>query len=400
MLVLSVAACQPPGDLLGDFRCDDDPLCPAGAQCIAGRCISSQSACATPDLLATTFDEPAWLPRTFNGANGVSARIHGGALQLTAADPSMFVTLTSHATYDVRERALTFEIEDASGAGSIFLLDAFERAAGFSIEDGLLTAWDEDATLARVPWSTVADRWWRLRESAGALYWETSADGERWKLLAQHTHAFDAAWVKVALDSWYRTPGGQFRIARIGPAEERDPRWCSARDWRDQFGDGHLAPEAQWYEDSCQISESDGALTMQLGNTAYCSHWSSRPIDAREGTFTFELTPAAAPATTSIELVTVDQRSSISVAVGDTLQLSLVVFDQQVFFSDAPRSASQRFWRLALSGSTLRFETSADAEQWNLISTAQLGALDASAVQLVRLATGNGPSTARFGALQ
>jgi hypothetical protein len=42
-----------------------------------------------------------------------------------------------------------------------------------------------ETMFANIPYSPTAHLWWRLRETGGTFYWETSADGQVWRVQAQ-----------------------------------------------------------------------------------------------------------------------------------------------------------------------------------------------------------------------
>ncbi len=58
-------------------------------------------------------------------------------------------------------------------------------------------------------YSAVEHRWWRIRESANTLYWETSPDGKAWQIQAQQSPVpipIDVLDLYVGSDLWQEQP--------------------------------------------------------------------------------------------------------------------------------------------------------------------------------------------------
>lgn len=71
----------------------------------------------------------------------------------------------------------------------------------------VLNAWQEIGSVLYVP---VQHRWWRIRESANTLYWETSPDGKAWLVqteLSPTPIPTDALDVYVGSNGWSQHPG-------------------------------------------------------------------------------------------------------------------------------------------------------------------------------------------------
>lgn len=410
----ATAACQVEGDLAGQFRCRGAPDCPAGYQCIAALCVGAEpgvTACATPELLTTTFDDPSWIAHHMSLPFGSVATIVDGALTLSAPSASQTrAIMVAFGSYDLRGRAITVEIDSLSSASSwLVASDPTGISLFLGVDGGALIAGTDTFDLARRPYDSAKDRWWRLREQDGWLLWETSPDGAAWALLAKDRGLVDPAWLTLWLDTDSGS-AGSFRLASMnldGPAADPAPdlaRWCAARTWRDNFGDGDFRPEATTYAENCEFTEIAGAVQLRMrGGGAYCEHRTTRPVDAREGTFTLEAVPAPAPATTAWSLVSPDGRAVVAIDAGSRLGFRVEVNGAHVFGAASPRDqAAQRFWRITFAGASVSFATSPDGVSWDLQAATTVPALDASAMFVVRTSASDlaTPVTAQFGELR
>ena len=65
----------------------------------------------------------------------------------------------------------------------------WNRSLGFWLENGQLLAYTETGGnptgVATLTYSPTQHLYWRVRESAGTIYWDTSADGTTWTNRAQ-----------------------------------------------------------------------------------------------------------------------------------------------------------------------------------------------------------------------
>jgi hypothetical protein len=76
---------------------------------------------------------------------------------------------------------------------------------GLLVENGVLhcgqTVAGTRTSLASEPYEPARHRWWRLRESAGTLWWETSGDGESWRVLFSRASPIALTAVKLSFGS-------------------------------------------------------------------------------------------------------------------------------------------------------------------------------------------------------
>ena len=399
-----MTACQVPEDLPGLFRCADDPACPQDHRCIASRCVGLEpglTPCATPALLTTSFDDPTWLARTMSVQPQTIASIANGTLSVGTAVAGEWGYVASHATYDLRNQAMIMELSPLDERTTeISLHDASGSAVYMGTSQGELYVDSKGRTLVQIPYSPTQHRWWRISDDQGTQRWETSADAMTWAPLAQDHAALDASWTRFGV----ATAGGM-RISELNPGAEQDPRWCAAQSWRESFTDNLPLPESTFDGQACTAVARDGVLTFQLAaQEAWCTWRSTRPVDAREGTFSFAVTPAAAPAATMFALVSPDGSGAIEIRASNELTFRVYANHEEVFSASAPSSRTSQHWRISLAGTAVRFETSSDAVTWEVRGTANAPTLDASALFILRDTyadpSNTRASTAQFGELQ
>ena len=179
------------------------------------------------DFSAPELDATKW--RSI-GAMGVSADVMDGRLTLVP-DPAVMGTrvilVRSEATFDLTGCAVRVEVPRVLpsgvtgeltwsiqiGADTIFVR---VRRPGihFAITEG--TELDD----AMATYDETAHRWWRVREDAGVLYVETSADGSDWTVQVQRAHALDLGATRVAFHVATTSNGDfegpQFDDVRVG----------------------------------------------------------------------------------------------------------------------------------------------------------------------------------------
>jgi hypothetical protein len=120
-----------------------------------------------------------------------------GGDTITVQVPSMVDTSTSAQGYVAIQGRSGAQLQFVQGSGQLDFREVF--AATYT-------------TLASVLYSPANHLWWRFREEAGTIYWETSGDGIDWTIRAQEAASYlDASAVTVVLGggTWepQATPG-------------------------------------------------------------------------------------------------------------------------------------------------------------------------------------------------
>lgn len=412
ILAAGLAACQVNDALEGQFRCSKNPSCPDDYACVAGLCVGKEpglTPCAQPDLLATTFDDPKWLESMeVNASQGSSVAITGGELVLQVpATNNYSASVESRAAVDLRDREVVVEATLVGGRyAEIGLEDPSRAQVYMGVADGKLYAYSKGRKLAERPYVPAQDRWWRLRSQGTTLFWESSPDALTWTTLGQDVAPVDLAWVTVDFGLESSGTAATARFSALNPTADGTARWCPAVAWRQSFSDNVLGPEERQSNNNCTQSEADGLLTFTTGATgeSYCGRYSARPVDARDATFTFEVSHSGAPAYTTFTLLSPDRKHRIQVEAQDDLSFDIRAANLDVFSGNAVLDApNQRFWRVSLSGANVRFETSADGATWETRGSTSVPTLDASAMFIERETYVNSTSmvrTTRFGELR
>ncbi len=122
---------------------------------------------------------------------------------------------------------------DVDAPGIVQNLNAYQHVAGTYTR------------LARVPYNAARHRWLRLREALGVLYWEVSADGTSWEVLASKAPpiAITAVNLGCGAGTWQRVPSpgvavfDNFNVLDTSRARRVEERRQSARDVRGEAAD-------------------------------------------------------------------------------------------------------------------------------------------------------------------
>jgi hypothetical protein len=143
----------------------------------------------------------------------------GGKLSITLVpNSSGSAAYGSSSAFDLTSSSLTLEVPSvvtsADGSEtSVDLIAPGDNLIEQSVSQGtlyfslkLLGIWMEIGSLQ---YSPVDHRWWRIRESAGTLYWDTSPDGKAWVVRATHASsaiATDALYLYLESGEWSAQP--------------------------------------------------------------------------------------------------------------------------------------------------------------------------------------------------
>lgn len=176
--------------------------------------------------------------------------------------------------YDLTGSQVSFEVREVTStsttAGTFVKLGDNDAGLELTAFSGRLDArtWTLGtlATLSSVPYDPVAHARWRLREAAGAVYFETSPDGAAWTALTSvGTPPFvRSTWLSFGAGTYERVakPGQ----ARFGPVNGGVPRGkgCPAATLVDAFTGSSIGPS--WFNvysfGGASYSQSDAAILV------------------------------------------------------------------------------------------------------------------------------------------
>jgi hypothetical protein len=255
--LLALAGCSVDGDYSDShFSCAGGEACPAGFDCLGGVCtrggggdgdggtadasdasdladggpdspdaaLSDAGPCLGSPPIADDFDDGVagsqWAPYHSGMAAVIEA---GGELVVRPANNqggNRSAGYRSAAPVDARDARLFVRVpvmvNQATSARAYLRLGTTTDQVAFEQHGGtlscLLVAGGSSSPVVELSYDADAHRYWQLREQAGTLTWETSADGASWTPLA--SAASPAALAAATVDLGASTAG-----AIAGPGE-------------------------------------------------------------------------------------------------------------------------------------------------------------------------------------
>lgn len=168
--------------------------------------LASPSAPSVSSLVSDFTELPAFFTGNFGGVSivdgqGQAPTINSYSAWSTGAD-----------LYRLTDSALFVKVPQVSGtAGSRQNSIKFEIDANNSVEmsmdggtfKGRVQKAGTTTDTALGAYSATADAWWRVRESGGTVYWDTSPDAVTWNNRGSAIHGLDLTAVKVNLQAGY-----------------------------------------------------------------------------------------------------------------------------------------------------------------------------------------------------
>jgi hypothetical protein len=364
----------------------------SGAGGGGGSPFSCGKASAFADDFSDGVRHPFW--------NEDESPVESGELVLTPKNDgtSSTVAYYAYSTLDLTDDAIYVEVpEVAAGAGTdTSIVLRIDGSSDLTIEhiDGELRFELEKGNVedpVAVSYDAVAHRWWRIRETAGTLFWETSPDALSWttqrqmqtQLLFSVRHVFVILRAKTDGSS---SPGtARFDNLNGGVASGA---FCSASSVSDDFNSGNY-PQPDWKAEStsdCAATLAGDALRFEVTGTDFdhCDYESRAVHDFTDSAISVELLEAPTSGG-AFAWLSVDNRSTPGAA--DTAAME--VADGELYARVPPgRLATvaydpveHRWLRMRESGGLLYWETSPDGSAWNELHVAA-SPFDLSAVEL------------------
>lgn len=234
--------------------------------------------------------------------------------------------------------------------------------------------------------------WWQLREAAGRVNFETSADGVSWTW--QHDIAtpdyIDAGAINIVVGAW----GGTMvhDLVAFDHLEHGLPpaAWCPASTWSDDFSD-QLVDRLWLRLDSggCQFSESSAALHLAApaAASAYCAVTTWRGYSLIESSALAHVAAVTAQAGVSAALALWHEDTRTYWEFGLSAG-QLYVFGDQAgssLYAPADEPANNRRWlRIRHHAGALYFDARTDlAPDWTTpFTTGNTGPLDELSIGL------------------
>jgi len=411
----ALAGCGFDGSVGPGYQCGEGDWCPAGQSCVGGVCTAGgpeidagpgapdaapdagppAPRCGTLDLLRDDFADGS-IGFVWDAWSDVGASVDetGGDLVLVMDQGTVdaWAGVTSAARYDLTDAALEVEVVEVGGVYTLIELDPFGPGlAQIYVSSGTLVAKVIDTVRAEIPYQAAEHRYWRMRESGGTLFFETSPDRAVWNELHSEPMPFPVEHVRALLAAGGQLAGAasEARFGDINLEAAPDLRYCPASDLVDRFDDGALGPSWSRYLDpGCTAIESGGVFTMTFDGvgTDYCGissdHWydlrdSSVMIDAETvpgGPDFYAYFQVGLPRTSGSrhEIERQDDLLDIEQEVGGV---------EMGGFQTAWDPVAHRWWRIREAGGDIFFETSADGVAWTTRLTTTSG-FDPSIVQI------------------
>ena len=152
-----------------------------------------------------SFVDGAFLGVGWDGIGGTSCSATEADGQLTLAlDGAGVCGRRSSTDYDLRGDAIAIEVANIAGGQLAFELDAGSGNVLRFVADPAMLRVDEVTAGVATPraamaFDSSAHRFWRIRETAGRIYWETSADGIRFIVVDSIDAPFDVSAVTMSV---------------------------------------------------------------------------------------------------------------------------------------------------------------------------------------------------------
>jgi len=267
--------------------------------------------CGRISLVSDPFDGAELDDVKWDGeTSSASLSVAGGELSLSLETESQYgySRIRSEYFYDMRDASVAVEVSSITpGSDPNYILSLFATRDGNTNAEMRLRG-DQLQALRRrngnsdvvqsVNYSPTNHRWWRIRHETDTVFYEFSADGSSWGVLAEvpdrYVHDFSFTQVVVG-SSWSNEPTDMMgRTAVIGqvlgaanPGAPDGDAWCKTETLVDDFNDDPR--KLQWRRsdgDSGSFAfQSDGEVFLGLDwgdSGANFEYRSAQPYDIRD----------------------------------------------------------------------------------------------------------------------
>lgn len=375
--------------------------------------------CSALAMLADDFDDGMFGHQWSRSYGTVTSRLEQNGMAEFPVEPQTWSAYGSSYDYDLTGGVAAVRVVDVGVGPAIYTFlgvqqsisgpDPVARIIHYEGEIYAETKIDgvSDAYGTKLTYDPALHRFWRIRESAGTLYWQVSADGVDWTDLASRELWFDARYVQVHFGLGTDTTAPPATTARFDDLNGgvATGEACPASSVTDDFGDPAATQVefSSWSSGQCTSAIDTGAATIDLSGTAYgeCSWTTRRGLDLTGGHASIEVEegPAATseyaylgierPNRDRVQIITWEGSLYASTRInGEVTNAFQVPYDP----------ALHRYWRLGVAGGRLYAEVSAAGVSWESTDMGTPFPLDEIQVYFgagVAAATGQ-PASARF----
>jgi hypothetical protein len=405
----------------GTFRCVHDPDCGPGGTCepstnlcsfADGKCASGQrygafagdlshscvgggtgAKCGGPPVVTDDFEDgvtaPAW-GAAFD--DGVASYAETGG-QLTIHSPANtsgnhYAGYLMSTAFDLRNDAAWVEVPkvcDVSGHGDTYMRLSAQGDNHVAIEEEngeiffARSVNGVETDVGQATYDPSAMLWWRIRETAGTVFWETGPDGTTWNIGASQPDPIDLSGVypQLVAGAYQAEPlGVDAAFDNYNGGGAPPETWCPLDHLTDAFAENALLDV--WTSDDsdpgCAVAIANGQAVLTLPTTApgYCDASTTSIFDLRNSHAEIHVigSPLSSPSTD--QFIQVRDANS-----GDHLEIGLIQgavhFADRVngtytsVVDDVPYDAStMSWWRIREAGGVTYWETSGDATTWTV----------------------------------
>ncbi len=352
----------------------DGDLGVADAMTVPSRC--GEMATVADDFQGTTV-------RSIWDAPGAGISQQDGVITITPPATAGLRGLSGAAFYDLTGSAVSIEVVQVANAGTRTTLQLLTnqrdtngnpKTISMSESNGALSFYidSEVGNLPGPPFDAVLHRVWRIRESAGLIYFETSPDATTWVARASAASPDFITEVQVHLDAENLAPNptpGSAQFAKFNGGTAVG-QMCKANTLKDPF----TQPTFLWgwpQLGACTLSITQGqaSFTLPASTSTHCELESGSLYDMTESTLVVAaavVPPAqASSAYALMRLTSPDSKGQIDLRYqSGRLYFETILNGTRNIYNSVPFDASMAWWRLREEAGTLFWETAPDGLAW------------------------------------
>ncbi|HZO14437.1 MAG TPA: hypothetical protein VFB62_14290 [Polyangiaceae bacterium] len=295
----------------------------------------------------------------------------------------------SYRLHDLRDSEVRLEVVEPPTTADAFAflevkagMDSIMIAGpGYSGQPDNLVVTVNNAVSSNVTFQSNAHRWWRIRQTAGQIFAETSPSGEAWDVIKELSaaEAFDVSLVEVSfgIQNNNAMEAAVARFDRVNGGGAFEPNWCKAGTLTDDFSGG--GPKPEWVRRvqnlGCLITQKEGGVVIEFDPaqtaTNGCLYNTGPGYDLRDSSVSVQLaensivTPNEPDAPLYLQLRYNDSNYVLFTRPSQMVEAWVIVDNVNQLLAVA--GADQGWWRFRESNGTLFWETSTNGREWSTL---------------------------------